>query len=151
MGKKQGLLIIQTNIVDSVLSISGIYFVSRKFQPSCFVSFLRVLLGSYHKISQFTAFPCLWNEQLFITNLDSPAHENTQSGFQATEAQSQKVAHTEHLVGEWVNHPIYSRGLDGRKASVSFHCKAPLQPVFFHWMEYTLPVGYFKPLVLCHL
>lgn len=41
--------------------------------------------------------------------------------------------------------------LGGENASLLFHCKPPMELVFFHWVEYTLQVWTLKPLVLCHL
>ena len=39
---------LQTDIVASVLSLSGIYFASRNFQHSSFLSFVRMILGANH-------------------------------------------------------------------------------------------------------
>ena len=58
---------------------------------------------------------------------------------------------TEHLKGELLHWHCFKRGLGGKKARVAFHCKPPLNLVFLHWMEFTLKVWNFKPLVLCHL
>ena len=58
---------------------------------------------------------------------------------------------TEHLTGELLRWHCFKRGLGGKKARVAFHCKSPLNLVFLHWMEFTLKVWNFKPLVLCHL
>lgn len=47
--------------------------------------------------------------------------------------------------------PMYKWALGGKKARVAFPAKSPFHLEFFHWVEYTLQVGSFRPLVLCHL
>ena len=77
--------------------------------------------------------------------------EHFWSGFQATEPHCKHIVHTLLLAGGQITRPSYKRGPAGQKTRVAFHCIAPLQLVFFHRMQYSLQVGIFKPLVLCHL
>ena len=46
MGKREGCFSLKSIIGPTVLSLSGVYFASRKLQATCFVSFVRLLCGA---------------------------------------------------------------------------------------------------------
>ena len=55
------------------------------------------------------------------------------------------------MLMEQLHLPSCKRSLGRKNAMVAFYCK-PWQGLFFlHWVEFTLQVESFKPLVLCHL
>ena len=72
MEKDKNCFWLQTIIGACVLSLSGVYFASWKLQASCFVSFMRLLLGAYCPCITMSCLPSLWKEPLFLPNQVSP-------------------------------------------------------------------------------
>ena len=72
------------------------------------------------------------------------------SGLQTSEAHCKHIVTTKHSEGEQIHWPCNKWG-QGVKAKIPFHCKPPMEMVFFHCVEYTLQFANFNPLVLCHL
>lgn len=77
MGKRPGLLFIAKHHWPGVLSLSGIYFASRKLKASCFVSYLRLLWGASHPKTTICYFSSCVKRVSLSTNSGFSRKENT--------------------------------------------------------------------------
>ena len=84
--KKSSIASLQTMIGAGVLSLSMIYIASRKFQASCFVSFVRLIWGVFQPSYLYAAFPHLWKEYLSYQTRLLLKGEYVLSVLQATES-----------------------------------------------------------------
>lgn len=73
---------------------------------------------------------CLGKEQIFIPKKSSP--ESRKNEFQATEDNCKNLVPRENLAGKQLDLPSYERGLCVINEKLAFHCKSPLEFVFFH-------------------
>lgn len=122
-----------------------------KLQVSHFVSIVRELFCTDHPSIAMICFAPFGKRTNFHTKKGFSRKEKCLECVSSYWSQCKHLEPTEHLVGEWLHWPSWNRGLGGKNARVAFHCKPQLGFMFFHWVEFTLTVGWFKTIVFYHL
>ena len=96
----------ESTIASSVFSLSRIYFASRKLPASCFVSFVRLVLGNDHHSIAMCCFSQFVKRVPVPTKSGFSRKESTFGvGFKLLKPPSSQSVHTEHFAALLFNLP----------------------------------------------